>query len=129
MLRIPIKQDKTVKVQLALEDAIHELAVFAAVGVVDAVVGAHHRGDSSVNTVHEWPQIEFMQRFVVYIGRSSFNTKIRSAIRLLLVGNEVLGVSVSSSPAKIPFPLTPYLDVSNHTGILNADDSLGIKLT
>jgi hypothetical protein len=70
-----------------------------------------------------------MQRFVVYIGRSSFNTKIRSAIRLLLVGNEVLGVSVSSSPAKIPFPLTPYLDVSNHTGILNADDSLGIKLT
>jgi len=91
VLGVPVEHDEAVKGELALEDAVHELAVLAAVRVVDAVVGAHDGGDAGADAVHEGPEVVLVQRLVVEVGRGGLDAEIGAAVRLLLVGDEVLG--------------------------------------
>lgn len=92
MLRIPVQQHKPFKLELCLQQAIHEPAVLAGVCAVDAVVRTHDGANTSFDAVHERPEVEFVQGLVVDIGRGGFDAKVRSAEGFLLIADEMLHV-------------------------------------
>ena len=63
--RAPVGGDEALEAELALEDVLQRVAVRAAVDVVDAVVGAHHRAGAGVDAGLERLQLGLVQRLLV----------------------------------------------------------------
>lgn len=98
VLRVPVEHDESLVAQFALENAIHEFAVLAAVRVVDPVVGAHDGRGAGSDAIHKRPEVVLVERLVINIGRNCLHAEIGAAICFLLVGDEVLNGRVSLDP-------------------------------
>jgi hypothetical protein len=67
LLRVPhpedeIRHHESLKAPSRFENASQELSILAAPFAVDAVVGAHHRGDALVDHAFEVGQVDLVQR-------------------------------------------------------------------
>ena len=97
VLRLPVTHDETLEAKLSLEDAVHELRVLAPVRVVDLVVRAHERSDTSADGISKWPCVKFVQGTVIHVGGGGLGDVEAVAAGLpgltevlLLVGEPVL---------------------------------------
>jgi hypothetical protein len=80
----PVTEDKALEVKLLLQDTDEEFAVLACLCLVDLVVGApwvtcqqvscaassclHNTSGTGLDTLGEWPAVDFVERAVVDVG-------------------------------------------------------------
>ena len=90
MSSVPVKKHESIKRQLGLENAIHQLAVLASVCAVDAIVRAHDRGDTSSDAVDKGPEVVLVQSLIIDVGGNCLYPEVRTSEGLLFVGDKVL---------------------------------------
>ena len=124
---VPVEQDESLKLELLFQNSIEHLAVVAAVRSIDALIRAHDRGYTSVDTVDERPEVKLVEGLVVNVRRNGLDAEIGSAIGFLLIANEMLTVGVSER-AMMSVLWFSYLEVGNDASILVSNDGLGVEL-
>lgn len=97
----PITDGVPLEPQLFAEELGQGVGVFAGVGLVEAVIGAHNGRSPGLDGVSERPEIEFMDSPVVDVGGYGFGPSaiclvgIRT-LGLLLIGDVMFRTSLDS---------------------------------
>jgi hypothetical protein len=97
----PVRHHISLESQLSFQHTVQYLAVFASVGLVQAVVAAHHR-NSRLHSSSEGPKVQFVQCAIVHITRYCLDGRVASfrctgiPLSLLFISNVMLATGLNS---------------------------------
>ena len=74
MRSTPITHHISLEAKFTLQKIVLRLAVLAAVGLVQAIVAAHHTGNANLDSLCERPQIQLMHRAVIDVGAHALDS-------------------------------------------------------
>lgn len=109
----PVRHHISLESQLSFQYTVQYLAVFASVGLVQAVVAAHHRGDSRLHSSNEGPKVQFVQCAIVHITRHCLDDRVAS-VRCTGIPPSVLFVSDVMLATGLNSRLLHALDGESH---------------
>ena len=94
MLSDPIGHNKALEAKFVFQKLVHQMAILAAIAVVESLIAAHSGDGTSFHSILERPQIQLMHRLVIDIRRnrsilSGAETRLH-AVRLLFVAEKML---------------------------------------